>query len=476
MAQFNNIPSNILFALDEIEKAGYEAFLVGGAVRDLMMDVEPHDYDVATSATPEQVMEVFSTYTVIPTGIQHGTVTVLLDDDIIQVTTYRTEGKYSDSRHPDSVQYVKSLAEDLSRRDFTMNAMAYRPRDGRLVDLCGGAHDLMTNIIRCVGNPWMRFNEDPLRIMRMFRMYLKPVGKKSPPRSIDSETLRAAIDVMPKLTEVSAERTQDELNQILLLINLNNYKMPDVFNAFQTMIQTIIPEIAPCIDFEQNNPYHDLTVFRHSLKALAFIDGDARQALVLKLALLLHDIGKPECYTYNKESGIAHFYGHSDVSQQIAAKVLTRLRYSSHTICQVLELIGRHEFEIPQSRASVNRLANKLHYTDFVTLMQMRRCDIMAQNPLHLSWAERLERADKAAELYEKMLDEQDLFTLKNLAIDGSDVMALGVPEGKEVGQWLRYALEQVMDGHWENDKYLLRGNLQACIIKEAMSDDSFTA
>ena len=210
MAQFNNIPSNILFALDEIEKAGYEAFLVGGAVRDLMMDVEPHDYDVATSATPEQVMEVFSTYTVIPTGIQHGTVTVLLDDDIIQVTTYRTEGKYSDSRHPDSVQYVKSLAEDLSRRDFTMNAMAYCPRDGRLVDLCGGAHDLMTNIIRCVGNPWMRFNEDPLRIMRMFRMYLKPVGKKSPPRSIDSETLRAAIDVMPKLTEVSAERTQDE--------------------------------------------------------------------------------------------------------------------------------------------------------------------------------------------------------------------------------------------------------------------------
>lgn len=468
MAQFNNIPSNVLFALNELEKAGYEAYLVGGCVRDMAADKIPHDYDIATSAKPEEVTEVFSTYTVVPTGIKHGTVTVILEDDAIEVTTYRIDGEYSDGRHPTEVQFVTSLEEDLSRRDFTINAIAYQPRHGKVVDPFGGLSDLAQRRVKAVGDPNKRFQEDALRIMRMFRFYLMQGSKAS----IDANTMQAACDCMDGLTKVSPERIHDELNKIVLLINRSNYLMPEVIMPFQRMLKTVIPEITDCIGFAQNNPYHDLSVFSHSIKALAMIDKEARQALPLKLALLLHDIAKPRTATMEK-TGIMHFYHHASKGAEMAKEIMQRLRYDNYMINKVVELIQYHDCEIPKSRAAVNRLANKLHYNDFVTLMQMRWCDIMAQNALHPTWAARLETADQAAELYGKMQKEGEVFSLKNLAIDGNDVLSLGVLQGAEVGMYLNVVLSQVVSGCWANERDILLKHLKT-LVEESKNETFF--
>lgn len=415
---------------------GFNSYVVGGCVRDSLLGLEPHDWDICTDATPSEVLETFARRGIktIETGIKHGTVTVCLDDaGQYEVTTFRIDGEYSDSRHPDSVSFTSSLQEDLSRRDFTMNAMAYNEVTG-LIDPFGGEKALRHNEISCVGNPTDRFQEDALRVMRALR-FASTYGF-----AIQEDTARAIHQSAPHLDNIAAERIQAELNRLLL-----GKDVLRVLLDYSDVMAVVIPELAPCIGFDQKNPYHEYTIYDHIAHAVSNYAGDD---LSVKVALLLHDVGKPQCYTEDERGG--HFHGHGVPSHDLADAVTKRLRYDNRTRDEVLTLVLYHDSVIEPIHNVVRRWLNKIGETNFRKLLHVRMADIKAHSKG--TQASRIERCSALHNILDEVIEQEQCFSMKDLAINGKDIMSLGVPEGRLVGDTLRHILDMVINAEIPNE------------------------
>ena len=432
------IPSEIEFILDELNKFGYEAYLVGGCVRDFILGKTPSDYDITTNALPQTVMTIFEdTAYSIGTGLSHGTVTVIKDGLSAEVTTFRIDGKYTDNRHPESILFSSDLKDDVLRRDFTVNAMAYSKKDG-FVDLVDGVSDINNQIIRCVGDPETRFEEDALRILRALR-FSSVLGFK-----IEDETSKAIFSKAKLLENISTERSSSEF--VKLLCGKND---EEVILKYRDVIAVFIPEIKPTFDFEQHTPYHKYDVITHSVKATAATDVEDK---ILRIAAFFHDIGKPECF-FTDEQGVGHFYGHAKRSMEITDTVLKSLRIDNKLRNGVLELIKNHDAPIEENDNRIKRLLRNLGAEQFFRLIKLQRADNKAQSETVFYRQERFDRVEKAAE---KILAEKTCFSLSNLNINGNDLISLGIPQGKIIGIILNRLLEEVIENKLLNEYDML--------------------
>lgn len=431
-----NLPEKVKFIISRLEEAGYEAYAVGGCVRDVLLGREPDDWDITTSAKPLQVKEVFNR--TIDTGIQHGTVTVMLNHEGFEVTTYRIDGEYEDSRHPKEVMFTQNLVEDLKRRDFTINAMAYNDRSG-IVDVFGGVDDLNGGIIRCVGIAQDRFGEDALRILRAVR-FSAQLGF-----TIDKDTRAAITRLAPTLTNISAERIQTEL--VKLLVSDHPDYMRDAYALGITGI--VLPELDRAFETAQNNPHHMYNVGEHLMHALI----NTRNDKCLRIAALLHDIGKPATKMTDKD-GIDHFHGHVEVSEQMAAGILRRLKFDNDTITKVKVYIRYHDVNIEPSERAVRRAVNKIGADFFPQVLEIKRADTLAQSDYQRQ--EKLERLDSVSKLYDTILEKGQCVSLKTLEITGNDLIKLGVPKGRAIGEMLKSLLEDVIETPGNNKHEIL--------------------
>jgi len=441
------IPEKTTKIIEMLNNAGYEAYVVGGAVRDSLLcmkdsfkDIRPKDWDVATSATPEEVHKVFNGYKIIDTGIKHGTVTIMLDDEPFEITTFRKDGKYSDGRHPDKVYYTTSLEADLSRRDITINAMAYHPKKG-LIDPFNGKADMENGIIKCVGYPNDRFREDALRILRILR-FSAQLGF-----SIDKDTQEALVINKHLLKAVSAERILSEFQKMLVAKNFLS-----VFANLKVLpvIFYIMPELEATFDFEQHNPYHTKDVYGHIIQATNY----ANPTFVQRMTLLLHDVAKPQCFTTDINN-VGHFYGHAERSAAIANDILLRLRSDTKSRKSIVTLVKHHEVDLTPTQRCVNRMLNKLGEETFRELIAVKKADILAQSHIYLT--ERLNNLLEIEDMVTKTVNSSHCFTLKDLKINGVDIMSLGVTQGEIVGETLRYLLTSVIEEKLENEKGCLK-------------------
>ena len=428
--------------IQQLALCGYEAYIVGGCVRDSLLGIRPSDWDICTAATPEEVKACFPDKRIIDTGLKHGTITVIMGGMPYEVTTFRVDGDYSDNRRPDSVTFVRNLRADLARRDFTINAIAYNESRG-IVDPYSGIDDLSRGTINCVGNPNDRFNEDALRILRALR-FSSTYGFR-----IGEETTKDIHDNAGLLSRISAERIQAELLKLLKGENVLR-----VLLDFPDVITTIIPEMTSCVGFDQKNKYHQYTVYDHIAHA---VDNYKGNDAIVKVALLLHDIGKPQCYTEDENGG--HFHGHGVPSSEIAAQVLQRLRFDNESQKIITELVLYHDATIDPTPRVIKRWLNKIGFDQFLRLMDVRLADMQA----HAINESRIKRRNEALDLAWELVRERQCFTLKDLAINGHDVMSLGVPEGKQVGTILLAALNAVLDGDIPNDKEILLEFAKKC-------------
>lgn len=431
-----SLPESVSSAIAMLESAGFEAFIVGGCVRDALREITPKDYDITTSALPEETKEVFRDYHVIETGIQHGTVTVMMDGMPLEITTYRTEGTYSDNRHPDSVSFTTSLREDVARRDFTMNAIAYSPTRG-LIDHFGGEEDIRKGVIRCVGDPATRFREDALRMMRGIR-FASALGFR-----IEEETAAAIHENKERIPTVSAERIQAELTKLLCGVNVKNVLMD-----WWDVLGVVIPEILPMHGFDQKTPYHIYDVWEHTAVAVS----KTPPVTHLRLSALLHDIGKPPSF-FTDEKGIGHFYGHPAVSARMAEEILTRLKYDNVTRRRVVTLVREHDRIIEEKETAVKRALSRLTPEVFFNLLIIKRADNLAQSP---NYRERLETYDRIESIAQDILAKNECISVSTLAVNGSDLIAIGMKPGKEIGDMLNQLLEQVIRGKLDNDREAL--------------------
>lgn len=433
-----SVPQKGQAIIDAIRRAGFEAYVVGGCVRDCILGREPEDWDITTSATPAQVKALFPR--TIDTGLQHGTVTVVMDREGFEVTTYRLDGKYEDGRHPKEVTFTPSLEEDLKRRDLTINAMAYNDREG-LVDLFGGMEDLEAGIVRCVGNPEERFEEDALRILRAIR-FSAQLGY-----AIEEETLEAIRQLAPRLSRISAERIQVELVKLLVSPH------PDYLRtAYDTGVTKVfLPELDRCMETEQRHPHHCYSVGEHILHSLKWVEADK----TLRLAMLLHDIGKPETETVDEE-GITHFHRHAAVSAELAEAVLKRLKFDNETIRMVRKLVLYHDYGngVEPNMATVRRAVSKIGEDAFPGLFAVKRADVMAQSGYLRQ--EKLERLEKWQKLYGKVMEQGQCVSLKDLAVTGTDLIAAGWKPGRELGETLQKLLELVLEDPGKNRSEIL--------------------
>ncbi|MBR6812642.1 MAG: HD domain-containing protein [Oscillospiraceae bacterium] len=427
------LPDYVQTALELLHKSGFEAYIVGGCVRDLLLGKDPNDYDMTTSALPEETEAVFSLYPVIKTGIKHGTVTLMIDSHPLEITTYRVDGSYSDSRHPDCVRFTRSLKEDSTRRDFTINAMAYSPEEG-VIDHHGGLADLEAGIIRSVGSAPLRFKEDALRIMRALR-FSSQLGFE-----IEHETQNAAFELAALLKEVSSERLQSELLKLLCGKNAKS-----VILKYVNILSVFIPELAPMENFDQRNIHHIHDVLTHSAIAVENVPPEPR----LRLAALLHDIGKPLTFTVD-DKGVGHFYGHAGESLRLSEDILTRLRFSNAAKQHILTLVKWHDVPISPAQKSVKKALGKLGKELFFDLTALKRADNLAQSPLYHQRQEEIAALEETAR---EIISHDQCFSLKDLAINGKDLMALGIPQGKMIGEVLSALLEAVVDEKVENQK-----------------------
>lgn len=432
------LPENVKYIIETLQFYGYEAYAVGGCVRDSILAREPGDWDITTSAKPEQLKRHFKR--TVDTGIEHGTVTVLIGDESYEVTTYRIDGKYEDSRHPKEVTFTASLEEDLKRRDFTINAMAYNDQTG-LVDLYGGMQDLQRRVIRCVGDPKARFGEDALRMLRAVR-FAAQLGF-----AIDPLTAQAIQEQAQDLHKISAERIQVEIVKLLT----SNY--PTLWHTVYELgiTKVIMPEFDQCMLTTQKTPHHCYSVGEHILYAVNHVPADK----VLRLTMLLHDIGKPQCRTID-ENGQEHFKGHAAISEKMAKQILRRLKFDNDTIDKVTRLIREHDTRPEPVKRQVRRLLNRMGTELFPLYLTVRRADTMAQSTYMRE--EKLRRIDELEEIYRQIIADGDCFSLKDLAVTGKDLIAMGIEPGKEIGQLLNLCLELVMEEPERNNPaYLLK-------------------
>ncbi len=431
------LPEYAEIVIQSLERYGYEAYVVGGCVRDSLLGITPKDWDVCTNATPQEVLRVFRKRPVIKTGLKHGTVTVMVNHEPVEVTTFRVDGEYTDNRHPDEVIFVSRVEEDLSRRDFTINAMAYSPARG-LVDAFGGQEDLAAGLIRCVGEPDERFNEDGLRIMRALRFASRfDFG-------IESETAFSVRRNRHLLENVSVERIFKELKGMLM-----GKGVLSMLQAFPDVMACIIPELTPSFGFDQRNPHHIHDVWTHTAYAVQAAPADE----VLRLTMLLHDIAKPACFTLG-ENGKGHFYGHPEKGAEMALSILQRLKSDNATLNRVVTLVREHDNQFPTTRAGMRRFIGRLGEDTIQQLFDVKRADMAAQSDHE---KEQKNRAlCEAALLIDELMDEEHAFTIKDLRINGRALMAMGVPAGPDVGRILRTLLEEVQDEQLENSEEAL--------------------
>lgn len=435
------LPPQVQTALERLERAGFEAVLVGGAVRDYVRDGRPaHDWDIATSALPEEVKAVFAGEPVIETGIQHGTVTVLLERVPLELTTYRVDGGYTDHRRPDCVRFARSLREDVARRDFTMNALAYHPRVG-VIDLVGGREDIEKGLVRCVGEPNRRFQEDALRMLRGLR-FASVYGLR-----LEAETAAAIHRNRELLRGIAAERIQEELTKLFCGAGAG-----EILRDFVDVLGVPIPELAALVGFEQHNPHHDKDIWEHTAAVVAAIQAEP----VLRWAALLHDVGKPDCFSLG-EDGVGHFYGHAAHSAELANTILHRLRLDNERRERIVRLVRYHDMPFTAERRVVKRLLNKHGEEAARQLIELHRADTLGQSAL---CQPRLAVFEEMLEQINTLLEEKTCFSLRDLAIRGQDVMALGL-QGREIGQALRDCLEAVLEERLPNERDALLAFLQ---------------
>ena len=431
-----SLPKGVRFILSRLREKGYEAYTVGGSVRDSLRGQAPSDYDITTSALPDVVKEIFSDCRTVDTGILHGTVTVLADGKPYEVTTYRIDGDYSDLRHPTSVSFTRSLREDAARRDFTVNAMAYSEEDG-IIDFFGGREDLENRLIRAVGDPDTRFREDALRILRALRF------AATLDFTVEKDTAAAVKRNKTLLCHISAERIREELCR--LVRGKAAYR---ILSEFREVIAEVIPELALQFDFCQHTPHHIYDLYEHTLHT---VDASENSA-VIRLAALLHDVGKPQCF-FRDENGVGHFYGHEEVSADLADKRLRALRFDNKTRERIVLLIRKHGVVLPKTERSLKRLLASVGEEAFFELLSLKRADNASLAPMH---ADRIKEIDALESQARELLSRRPCLSLSSLAIGGEDLIAIGVPRGKRIGELLKAALSAVIDGSVENEREAL--------------------
>lgn len=435
------LPQQVKKALALLNQAGKEAFVVGGAVRDYVMGRQPHDWDLTTSALPEETKAIFAGYPVIETGMKHGTVSVLLDGKMLEITTYRVDGTYTDHRRPDQVRFTPDVTQDLARRDFTMNAMAYHPQKG-LLDPFGGQQDLQRSLVRCVGEPQRRFTEDGLRILRAVR-FASALNMQ-----IEPQTAAALRACRQNLVPIAAERIQTELTKLLC-----GEAVERILLSCREVLAVPLPEIEPMFDFAQHNPHHDRDIWAHTAAVVAAAPAEP----ILRWAALLHDVGKPPCFAL-AEDGIGHFYGHAQKSAELAECILQRLRFDNASKDEILKLIRYHDLPIQPEKKQVRRLAGKLGVDSLRRLITLHKADTNGQSAICQG---RIEEYTQVETVLDALLAEQACFSLKDLAINGRDVIALGL-SGREIGQALQKCLNAVMEEKLPNNKKALLAFLKS--------------
>jgi tRNA nucleotidyltransferase (CCA-adding enzyme) len=426
-----NLPENIKTIIERLETAGYEAYAVGGCVRDSLEGKTPPDYDIATSAVPQEIKEAFHGYRIVDIGEKHGTIAVISGNDKIEITSFRTDGDYSDSRHPDSVTFTRDLKTDLSRRDFTVNAMAYSEKTG-LVDPYGGEQDLKDGILRCVGEPAQRFKEDALRIMRALR-FMSERGF-----TCEENTEEALREAKENLLKIAPERISAEFDRLLL-----GEHAEKIIIEYYDVLGVIFPELIACAGFDQRCRYHIYDVLTHTAKSVTA----APKEIIIRLALFFHDISKPECLVM--KNGAGHYDGHNLRSAEIAEKTMRRLKYNKSAIYKIVVLIENHCATLNSDTINVRGLLNKFGANLLLELCALKIADDNAKAEfVKMDIFKHRLVIEKAQEI----IGKGECFSLGSLAINGKDLIELGY-RGKEIGIKLRVLLDKVITGQSENTK-----------------------
>ena len=432
-----DMPKNVDTAINLLQSAGFEAYAVGGCVRDSLLGKTPNDWDITTSAKPEDMKSVFADFHCIDTGIKHGTVTVVIDGEPLEITTFRLDGEYEDNRHPKSVTFTSNLGADLGRRDFTVNAMAYSKRTGT-VDLFGGQNDLKNGIIRCVGDPDRRFNEDALRILRALRF------ASALDFEIEEKTAQSLLKNRALLGNISEERIAKEL---LKLICGKGAKR--ILTDFAPVLFEILPELQPMYKNSHDNPHHCYDIYEHTLIAVESIDPEP----TLRFAMLLHDCGKPAVKKFD-ENGVAHFYGHQRISAEISAQILARLKVSNKFRDEILFLVSNHDrWELYENTEKMPRYLSKFGLDGVLNLLKVMRADVLAQSP---EYRYRLDQIADAEETAKNLAAQKPCLSLSELQINGRTLMDIGIPQGRKLGAVLAQLLDEVIDGVTKNTQEAL--------------------
>lgn len=432
-----DMPKNVDTAINLLQSAGFEAYAVGGCVRDSLLGKTPNDWDITTSAKPEDMKPVFADFHCIDTGIKHGTVTVVIDGEPLEITTFRLDGEYEDNRHPKSVTFTSNLGADLGRRDFTVNAMAYSKMTGT-VDLFGGQNDLKNKIIRCVGDPDRRFNEDALRILRALRF------ASALDFEIEEKTAQSLLKNRALLGNISEERIAKEL---LKLVCGKGAKR--ILTDFAPVLFEILPELQPMYKNSHDNPHHCYDIYEHTLIAVESIDPEP----TLRFAMLLHDCGKPAVKKFD-ENGVAHFYGHQRISAEISAQILARLKVSNKFRDEILFLVSNHDrWELYENTEKMPRYLSKFGLDGVLKLLKVMRADVLAQSP---EYRYRLDQIADAEEIAKNLAAQKPCLSLHELQINGRTLMDIGIPQGRKLGAVLAQLLDEVIDGVTKNTQEAL--------------------
>ena len=428
-----HLPANVLYCMGILESAGHRVYAVGGCVRDALLGLTPHDYDLCTDATPEQICGLFASHRLVRSGEQHGTIGVVMDEQVYEITTFRTEGSYTDGRHPDHVEFVPRIGQDLARRDFTVNAIAYAPRGG-FVDPWDGRADLQNRILRAVGNPTTRFTEDSLRILRGIRFALR-FGLLP-----EAKTLAAMKTLAPLMDRLAAERVFSELCGILPLIT------PQALLELEPIFTQVIPELSACVGFHQHTPHHAYDVYTHT----AYVTGTVAPSLPLRLAALLHDIAKPDVF-YKDEQGQGHFPEHARVGAEKADEILRRLKAPTALREQVVFLIAHHMTPFEPDLPLLRRRLNRYGEANCRLLLQLQKADFCSKGVTGDDPA-----FDQIETMLDQILQEGSCLQLRDLSINGNDLIELGFTPGPMLGQTLQTLLEQVLDEQLPNERTAL--------------------
>lgn len=432
------MPQAVHFLIERLEREGCEAYAVGGCIRDRLLGREPKDWDVCTSAHPLRVLEIFSDLPVIPTGIKHGTLTVIVEGRPYEVTTFRKDGDYQDGRRPASVDFVDALEEDLARRDFRINAIAYNEKRG-LQDPFGGREDIEKKLLRTVGSPRLRFSEDYLRMIRAVRF---AAGLNFEP---EEEMMGQIRELAPKIRKISAERIRQELLRML--------DSPHSLRAIRLLegsglLRQILPELSACIGVEQNHPLHGKDVYEHTLEVLENL-GEA--PVLLKLAALFHDIGKPKTKS-SDEKGIDHFYAHEQVGAQMSREILSRLRFSNDEIELVTSLVLHHAYHPEGRRAAVKRFIRKVGKDRLGFLLELQSADIRTRSGRE----DALRQQESLGAMIEDIFSAEEPMAMGDLALSGKDLLAMGYVQGKEIGRIKESLMQHVLEHPEDNEKEIL--------------------